>query len=83
MIKFSSITEFLVKDQGLIHIGSKTFAFRKDSHSNGYIAWNIHDDPGFGGRIMSHKWPTLPKGKIEYFDLDHPPRTIGYIPALD
>ena len=84
MIKFTTITEQLTKDSGLIKIGKNEYLFRKDPHNvTGYIAWDIHEDPGAGGKIKSHKWPKLPHGIIQYFDLDHIPKTIKYIPALD
>ena len=69
--------------EGIITTRSgRVFLFRLDFHSSGWIAWDIHDDPGFGGKIKSHRWNVLPNGTIDLFDIDNPPETVKYIPII-
>ncbi|NCB03188.1 MAG: hypothetical protein EOM67_13700 [Spirochaetia bacterium] len=64
---------------GLIIVNNKTYIFRNDVGNFGEIwAWDIHDSQ------TTHKWNKLPKGgEIHLFDIDNPPATVGYIPALE
>ena len=66
---------------GLITTRNNTYLFRDDHHYDPCIwAWNIKDEKSGRGRSVLNKWHKMPKGYIELFDLDNPPRTVRYIP---
>lgn len=67
---------------GLIHTRKGSFIFRDDhAHDPGIWAWNIHD-PHIHWRLTTHKWQSMPKGIIVYFDIDNPPATVSYQPII-
>ncbi len=67
---------------GIIKIASGDYIFRDDTSYSGVWGWNMHNDPGFSGHVPTHKWPKLPSGAIEIFDIESPPATVGYQPLL-
>lgn len=59
----------------------KEFIIRPDeSGDHEYLGWEIDSDYTRG---QTHKWDTLPKGDIEWFDIDDPPETVKYLPIID
>jgi hypothetical protein len=63
-----------------VETSGNKFFFRTDNqNSNEILAWAFYDDPSRG---MTHKWRKMPKGTIEYFDIDNIPATVSYNPLL-
>lgn len=57
------------------------FIFRPDITGDfNWIGWEIDSDLTRG---QTHKWNDLPKGHIEWFDVDDPPETVSYQPILE
>lgn len=67
---------------GIVEISDRRkFIFRADVEPGRIWAWDIHDDPGFAGKVTTHKWESFPRGAVvEVFDVDDPPETVGYVP---
>lgn len=66
---------------GLIQTKHHRYLFRDDHcHEPGIWAWNI--DEQVKDKMQTHKWVSMPKGIITVFDMDDPPATVSYIPAL-
>ncbi len=58
------------------------YVFRDDhGFEKGFWAWEVYN-PDIGWRGMTHKWPKLPKGYVETFDIDNPPETVTYLPVI-
>ena len=65
---------------GTITVNGKRYFFRDDHcHSRGLWAWDIHDT---SDKPTTNKWASLPSRveSVELFDLDNPPRTVGWFP---
>ena len=67
---------------GLLSARSGTkFIIRPDETGDfNFLGWEIDSDYNRG---QTHKWNELPKGDIEWFDVDNPPETVGYQPIID
>jgi len=58
------------------------FYFRDDFAADfKYFGWMIRD-PNFGFKTQTYKWDKLPRGEVILFDIDKPPATVSYIPAI-
>ena len=55
----------------------KELAFRKVDGV--WLLWPVHSDFTRG---VTHKLPELPHGTVVEFDLENPPRTVGFVPIL-
>lgn len=68
---------------GVIYLKSAAY-FVRDDHGFGpeVWAWDTHADPGIEGRVPTHKWLRLPRGRLEVFDVESPPATVSYRPLL-
>jgi hypothetical protein len=65
---------------GLLIRKGKTYIFREDDFSlGGFVAWDIYDLKHRYGR---ERWNKLPAGDVILFDIDNPPATVSYFPAL-
>jgi len=59
----------------------KQFIFRPDETGDyNWLGWEIDSDYTRG---QTHKWYELPKGDIEWFDIDNPPETVNYLPIIN
>lgn len=67
---------------GLLTARSGTkFIIRPDETGDfAFLGWEIDSDYNRG---QTHKWRELPKGDIEWFDVDNPPQTVSYQPIID
>jgi len=69
------------KMTGIITIKGKRYIFRNDDGNyEGIVAWEIDDNIS---RPVRHKWDKLPRGEVELFDVDNPPKSLGYLPHLN
>ena len=67
---------------GLITLkkSGKKYIFRTDNDNDKFVyAWDIYSDPSRG---MTNKWPKMPDGDIELFDIDNIPLTVSFQPIL-
>ena len=61
----------------LIRPDGRKFLVRR--HDSQWWGWEWAADPSRG---TTHKWDKLPKGVVEAFNVDNPPRTVNYTPLL-
>lgn len=66
--------------KGILYRKNKRYLFIEyyDPPYN-YVAWDVDDS---SHKPPRHKWKKLPKGEVELFDTDNPPRTVKYITLL-
>lgn len=63
---------------GILHTSKgKRLAFRW--YDGEWLLWPLDSDFSRG---KTHRLPELPKGKVEEFDIESPPRTVGFVPIL-
>lgn len=69
-----------MKESGILRRKGKRYLFIKHYDLPfKYLAWDIDDS---SHKTPRQRWKKLPKGEIELFDTDNPPKTVKYITLL-
>ena len=64
---------------GILTTAKGKFIFRTDNQNDySIVGWLICEV-----KPITHKWLKLPKGTVELFDIDNPPKTVSYLPDLN